>query len=130
MISRQSAVPDHSSGVAPGFIHEVAFTSHVPTIFSISACCGPGVEAFFQAAISWSVKGLESAPAGLALAWASCQGAAATRPSAPPASTTPAITNRMFMTVLLVGGNWQEPPGGAREAARSVGAAARGRPRD
>src|SRR5438270_645915 len=42
MIERYSAVPSLFIGGAPGFIQEVTWSFHLPAIFAIWACSGPG----------------------------------------------------------------------------------------
>src|ERR1700737_226163 len=46
MMVRYSAVPSLCCGGAPGAIQALTFSFHLPTIFAIFWCSGPGVAAF------------------------------------------------------------------------------------
>src|SRR5258705_7583835 len=81
-------------------------TFHLPTSLAISACSGPGVPILVHIAICSALMPDASPPAGLSLALASCQGAAATSASAAPATNAPHTAIPNFMTALLRRGEY------------------------
>ena len=52
MMVRYSAVPSLVCGGAPGAIQEVTFSFHLPAIFAIFWCSGPGAAAFMYFSIN------------------------------------------------------------------------------